>query len=187
MADSHEAGWLERIEAEARKVPPLPYVLFLFAVATCPFWISATVAVVAETLSTSLPPNFFSTVRWATDGGMIVSFVVTAIAALRAVRRRAETAEQFSDLSSFQLGWGAVREAWSYWWSLILVILFVSDVIAGRDIDRAITGVNRAELSEAGGYWFVIIRASVLSGFFLCFIGFCIWLGRRIQKQRAAL
>ncbi len=186
MPDKAEPDRLQRIEAEARKVPPLSYVLFLFAVAACPFWISAMVVAVAEQLSVSLQDEFYFLVRWITGGGMIVSFVVTAIAARRAVRRQVELAEQFGYFSSFQLGWGAIREAWNYWWTLIVVVLFVSYLIVGRDIDRIIIGVNRAELSEAGGYWFVIARAVVISGFFLCYIGFCIWLGRRVQKQRAA-
>lgn len=73
MAEKAETDLSQRIETEARKVPPLPYVLFLCAVATCPFWISVAVVVVAENLSNSLPDNFYVAVRWSITGGMLLS------------------------------------------------------------------------------------------------------------------
>jgi hypothetical protein len=188
MADEAEPDLLHRIELEARKVPPLPYVLFLYAFVTCPIWILALVVAIAEILSAPAPApdNLYVAVFWINSGGMIVSFVVTIFAARRVVIRQAALAENAADISIFRLGWGAVRVGWKGWWSVLVVVLFVVYMVAGQDLLETSLGVNRPELTEAGRYWIVVARAAVISSLIFCFFGFCTWLGHRVQKQTTA-
>lgn len=186
MADKAELDPVLLIETEARKAPPLTYVLLLYAILLCPIWISAVVVAFVEHLSASLPDSFYAKVRLTEAGGMIVSFVLTLLATKRAVRWQIEQAAHFDDLSSFRLGWGALRAAEQDWWSAVLVMPMILYVAAGRDIFALIFGVDRAELTESERYWFALIWVAVISGLIFCFLGFCAWLGHRVKKQRSA-
>lgn len=186
MADKAELELLHRAELEARKVPSLSYVLFLYVFLTCPIWISAMVVAVAENLSAPMPVSFYVAVYRINSGGMIFSVVVTAIAAKRTVRRQVALAEDAAEMSSFRLGWGTVRVLWKGWWSVLAAILFVVYMVAGQDFLETGLGIIRRDLSEAGRYWIVVARGAVISSLILCFFAFCTWLGHRVKNQRAA-
>ena len=129
MVDEAEPDLLRRTEMEARKVPPLSYVLFLYLFLTCPIWISATVAAVAENLSAPMPGSFYVAAYWINSGGMIFSVVVTAIAAKRTVRRKVALGGDAAEMSSFRLGWGTVRVLWKGWWIVVARGAVISSLI----------------------------------------------------------
>lgn len=69
---------------------------------------------------------------------------------------------------------------------MLCAILFIVYMVAGQDILEKSVGVSRAELTDAGRYWIVIVRGAIISGLIFCFFAFCAWLGHRVKKQRAA-
>lgn len=76
--------------------------------------------------------------------------------------------------------------AWQDWWSWAWWITFIVYFVAGREIDEYIMGIDSAVLSRAESFWYMVARAALFTGLFFCFLGLCIWLGRREQNQRAA-
>ena len=184
--DQSDSSRFARIDAESRKVPPLSHVLFLFAVATCPVWISAAIAITAEFMRVSPLDYFYAVLHGIAAVGLAVSVVVTGVVATRATRRRLKSAEVAATRSDFQLGWGAASAAWNIWWSLLFTILVILYFITAPEIDEFIIGFDRKELSNAGRFWLLVARTAVFTAFFSCFLGFCKWHGYRLQKQRAA-
>ena len=181
MTDGREVGRFERIEAEARKELPLSHTLLFFGFALCPAWISAVVVAAAELSFSSLPANFYVAASWAVGGGTFVTFAVSIFLEKRAEKRRAELAKNIGGLSGYQLGYGAIKTALGDWVyrvpAILLVMFFLLDKVAGGD---------RAELTGAALFWSAQEVFAYVAGLISCFLGFCIWLGRRVQKQRAA-
>lgn len=181
MADEAEPDLLQRIEENAREESQLHHVLLFFGLALCPVWISAAVAAAAELSFSSLPDNFYGAANWTAGGGIFVTIVVAIILEKRAKKRQAELAKNIGELSSYQLGYGAVKVAlgdWVYRVAAIpLAMFFLVDKVAGG---------GRAELTEAALFWYAQEFFAYAIGLISCFLAFCLWLGHRVQKQTAA-
>jgi hypothetical protein len=176
-----ETSSFERIEAEAHKELPLHHVLLFFGLAFCPVWISAAVAVAAELSFSSLPDNFYGALILTVLCSTIVTIVVAIILDTKLTKQQPELAKNSGKFSSFRLGLGVVwvtLRGWGYRVPAVLLAMFFLVV--------KLTGGDRAELTDAALFWYAQGFFAYVIGLIFCFFGFCLWLGHRVQKQRAA-
>lgn len=181
MSEGQETGHFQRIEADARDVLPLPRMLLFLSLMFCPVWISAATAAAAELSSSSLPDKFYGAVNMMLGGYGIATAAAALFLAKRADKRQTGLARKTRELSSFQLGLGAVMVALGGWRYRVPVILLVIFFLAVK-----LTGEDHAELTEAARFWYAQEFFAYVAGFIFCFLGFCLWFGHRVQKQRAA-
>lgn len=182
MVEVPETSSFEQIEAEAHKELPLHRVLLFFGLAFCPVWIWAAVAAAAELSFSSLPDNFYGAMNLTVPSSTIVTIVVAIILDTKLTKQQAELAKNSGEFSSFQLGLGAVWVTLGGWWrywigGFLLIIFFLANEMAGGD---------RAELTDAARFWYAQEFFAYAIGLIFCFFGFCLWLGHRVKKQRAA-
>lgn len=181
MADKAEPDRLQRVEMIARKELPLHHVLLFFGVVFCPVWILAAVAAAAELSFSSLPDNFYGVMNWTFLCSMTVTIIVAVMLNRKLTNQQAELSTNIVELSSYQLGYGVVKVdfgGWSYRIAGFLVLIFF--------LVNKMAGGDSAEMKDAALFWSAQGFFAYVAGLISCFLGFCLWLGHRAQKQRAA-
>lgn len=192
MTEIHKTSRLDQIEEEARKVMPLPRMLRFFGLALSPVWISAAVLATAELSYSPLPDPYYEAVNIAIGSYGVVLALLPFVIILwskifpskgRADERQAESAKNDGKLSSYQLGRGAINVALGqrgvFWLiAAIFIVIFLLERIAGGD---------RSELTEAALFWYAQKSVAYIIGPIVIFFPvLSLWLGLRVQKQRAA-
>ena len=89
----------------------------------------------------------------------------------------ARNSAQAAPLEAFQVGLSTINALWRPWWTTVVGFAAAAYVIFrtwGGD------GTFRER------FWEVSRDAAILGGFMLVAVALSVWLGRRVQKQRAA-
>ena len=180
MADTQKQSLLDRIEAEARKVPKLRNILVLLALLAMP--VLATIALVAagERYYGRLSVEFLSNVLGI---GSVSLVVILAFILIHLVEPDStptgEGKSQFEHPDIFQYGWGSINAL------LPMPVFFI--LIVAMAISLTFFGLPEFDGDITELFWDSMVCIAWLFFFAFAFTGLCMAIGSLVKKRVARL
>jgi hypothetical protein len=182
MADAARPGLLERIEEQAREVPPLWQWLLWLGLTSLPTLLFAACVALIERASGPMHPASYLIALIAVLGVTVIAFIVFAVDTQNGYSRRLlrQPKPEESKPGVFRLAWGMFAVFYQKWWVIpvmIVGIVAASTLAGGDEAARPVSVIFWNGMANLGWYFAYILGAMGL----LVFVGLII--RQRLQKR----